>query len=155
MDKTLREEGFNAIAFERRNEIGGLWAFSDDVNYTSVLKQTVCNISKFVSGFSDFPVPEDYPTFFTGSQVADYFKSYASHFDLYPHVRFGTTVEHITRNAADDSWDIHFTASGESTALSFDKVVLAHGCESVPLWPPMRDRNKFKGTVMHSQSFKR
>ncbi|KAI0513073.1 FAD/NAD(P)-binding domain-containing protein [Xylaria bambusicola] len=152
--KSLREEGFNAVAFERRNEIGGLWAFSDDVNCTSVLKETVCNISKFVSGFSDFPVPKDYPTFFTGSQVAAYFQSYASHFDLYPYIRFSNTVERITRNAVDDSWDVHNTTSGESTVLSFDKVVLAHGCESVPLWPPMPNRNKFKGTVIHSQSFK-
>ncbi len=46
--KTLREEGFNVVAFERRDEIGGLWAFSDDAGYTSVLKETVCNVSKFV-----------------------------------------------------------------------------------------------------------
>ncbi|KAI0454300.1 FAD/NAD(P)-binding domain-containing protein [Xylaria acuta] len=152
--KTLREEGFNAVAFERRNEVGGLWAFSDNASYTSVLKETVCNISKFVSGFSDFPVPEDYPTFFTGSQVAEYFKSYASNFNLYPHIRFGTTVKKVTRNSADDGWEVHITTSDRSAVLSFDKVVLAHGCESLPLWPPMPNQSKFKGVIMHGQSFK-
>ncbi|KAI0907766.1 FAD/NAD(P)-binding domain-containing protein [Ustulina deusta] len=152
--KTLREEGFNVVAFERRDEIGGLWAFSDDAGYTSVLKETVCNVSKFVSGFSDFPVPEDYPAFFTGSQVAEYFKSYALHFNLYPHIRFGTTVQRVARNAADDSWDVHITTSDGPAVLSFDKVVLAHGCESLPLWPPMPSKNKFKGILMHGQSFK-
>ncbi|KAI1129200.1 FAD/NAD(P)-binding domain-containing protein [Nemania abortiva] len=152
--KSLREEGFSVVAFERRNEIGGLWAFSNDTSYTSALKETVCNISKFVSGFSDFPVPKDYPTFFTSAQVAEYFQSYASHFNLYPHVRFNTTVQKVTRNAADDGWDVHITNSDGPSVLSFDKVVLAHGCESVPLWPPMPSRDKFKGTIMHGQSFK-
>ncbi|KAI1157378.1 FAD/NAD(P)-binding domain-containing protein [Nemania serpens] len=152
--KALREEGFSVVAFERRNEIGGLWAFSDDASYTSALKETVCNISKFVSGFSDFPIPKDYPTYFTSSQVAEYFKSYASHFNLYPHVRFGTIVQRVTRNASDDAWDVHITNSEGSTVLSFDKVVFGHGCESIPLWPPMPSRDKFKGIIMHGQSFK-
>ncbi|KAI0431077.1 FAD/NAD(P)-binding domain-containing protein [Xylaria sp. FL1042] len=153
--KSLREEGFNVVAFERRNEIGGLWSFSEDTTYTSVLKDTVCNVSKFISGFSDFPVPKDYPTFFPGAQLAEYFKSYASHFNLYPYVRFGTTVKRVTRNAADNSWDVHIVNSDGPTVLSFDKVVLAHGCENLPLWPPMLNRERFKGTVMHAQSFKR
>jgi heterodisulfide reductase subunit A-like polyferredoxin len=46
--KSLREEGFSVVAFERRNEIGGLWAFSNNTSYTSVLKETVCNVSKFI-----------------------------------------------------------------------------------------------------------
>ncbi|KAK8073274.1 hypothetical protein PG994_004173 [Apiospora phragmitis] len=48
--KTLREEGFNAIAFERRDRIGGLWSYSDNPAFTSVVDGSVCNISKFVSG---------------------------------------------------------------------------------------------------------
>ncbi|KAI1348474.1 FAD/NAD(P)-binding domain-containing protein [Xylaria sp. FL0043] len=152
--KSLREEGFDVVAFERRNEIGGLWSFSEDTTYTSVLKDTVCNISKFVSGFSDFPIPKDYPTFLTGAQVAEYFESYASHFNLYPHIRFGTTVKRVTRNAADDGWDVHIVNSDGPAILSFDKVVLAHGYESLPVWPPMPNRERFKGTIMHAQSFK-
>jgi dimethylaniline monooxygenase (N-oxide forming) len=98
---------------------------------------------------------KEYPTFLTSSQVAEYFQSYALHFNLYPHVRFGTTVNRVTRNTADDGWDIHITNSDGPAVLSFDKVVFGHGCESVPLWPPMPSRDKFKGTIMHGQSFKR
>lgn len=46
--KTLREEGFNAVAFERRDHVGGLWSFSPDPAYTSVIDETVCNSSKFI-----------------------------------------------------------------------------------------------------------
>ncbi|KAI1177350.1 FAD/NAD(P)-binding domain-containing protein [Nemania sp. FL0916] len=152
--KTLREEGFSVVAFERRSEIGGLWAFSDNTGYTSALKNTVCNVSKFVSGLSDFPVPKDYPAYWSSSQVAEYFSSYASHFDLYPHIRFRTTVRKVTRNATDDGWDVHITNPDGDSLLSFDKVVFAHGGQSVPLWPPMPNRDKFKGTILHGQSFK-
>lgn len=58
--------------------MGGLWSFSPDTGYTSVIHETVSNISKFVvslislvvyfkifqatdivqSGFSDFPIPK-------------------------------------------------------------------------------------------------
>jgi dimethylaniline monooxygenase (N-oxide forming) len=46
--KSLREEGFDAVAFERREAVGGLWAYSDDPEYTSALDDTTANISKFV-----------------------------------------------------------------------------------------------------------
>ncbi|KAJ4317653.1 hypothetical protein N0V84_007252 [Fusarium piperis] len=45
---SLREEGFDAVALERREAVGGLWAYSDDPEYTSALDETTANISKFV-----------------------------------------------------------------------------------------------------------
>ncbi|RDA85267.1 hypothetical protein CP532_2330 [Ophiocordyceps camponoti-leonardi (nom. inval.)] len=46
--KCLRDEGFDAIAFERRDEVGGVWSHSPDESYTSVIQGTVSNISKFI-----------------------------------------------------------------------------------------------------------
>lgn len=46
--KSLREEGFDAVGFERRDVVGGLWAYSDNSKFTSVLENTVVNLSKFV-----------------------------------------------------------------------------------------------------------
>ncbi|KAI1085355.1 FAD/NAD(P)-binding domain-containing protein [Whalleya microplaca] len=152
--KTLREEGFNAIAFERRDKVGGLWSFSKDICFTSALNETVTNTSKFVSGFSDFPIPKDFPLYFSGSKAADYFELYALHFNLQAHIRFNTTVRRVTRNASDDGWDVHITKPDGDSVLSFDKVVFGHGCEHVPIWPPMSNRYKFKGTVVHSQAYK-
>ncbi|KAI1815543.1 FAD/NAD(P)-binding domain-containing protein [Poronia punctata] len=154
--KCLREVGFDAIGFERRDEIGGLWAFSENASYTSVLNETVCNISKFVSGFSDFPIPEGSPTFLTGSQAAEYFKAYASKFQLHPHTRLGTTVNRVTRNTANHGWDVEVTnREGSSTTVHFfDKVVLCYGSENKPVWPAAPNRDKFQGTVIHAQAFK-
>jgi dimethylaniline monooxygenase (N-oxide forming) len=71
--KALREEGFDVVGFERREELGGVWSYSTNPNFTSVIPETIANVSKFVvghifylvinmltsqSGFSDFPVPK-------------------------------------------------------------------------------------------------
>ncbi|QPC64215.1 hypothetical protein HYE67_006446 [Fusarium culmorum] len=81
--KNLREQGFNAVAFERRESVGGLWAYSDNTDYTAALDDTTVNVSKFVSGFSDFPMPKDYPPFPSRGQMELYFEAYATHFDLH------------------------------------------------------------------------
>ncbi|KAI0156741.1 FAD/NAD(P)-binding domain-containing protein [Hypoxylon sp. FL1284] len=143
--KSLCEEGFDAIGFERRSELGGLWSFSDDLTYTSVLNETVCNVSKFVV---------DYPPYPTSGQVADYFNSYARHFNLLERIRFRTTVNRVTRSASGNTWDVHITSPDGDAVYSFDKVVFGHGCESTPTWPPMPNKDKFKGILMHSQAFK-
>lgn len=58
MLKQLREDGFRVTGFERRDKVGGLWAYSDDTSYTTALPRTMANISKFTCGFSDFPMPD-------------------------------------------------------------------------------------------------
>ncbi len=42
--KELRELGFNVTLFERRSEVGGIWAWTDDRSMTTALKETfLCN----------------------------------------------------------------------------------------------------------------
>lgn len=38
MLKTLREDGFKVTLYERRTEVGGLWAYTDDKGMTSALR---------------------------------------------------------------------------------------------------------------------
>ena len=35
--KNLREEDFSVTVFEKRNSVGGVWAYTDDVNLTTTL----------------------------------------------------------------------------------------------------------------------
>ncbi|KAJ4211639.1 hypothetical protein NW759_012241 [Fusarium solani] len=145
--KSLREEGFDAVAFERRGAVGGLWAYSDDPEYTSALDDTTANISKFVSGFK-------YPPYLSRRQIHEYFESYAKHFELHKHISFGTTVTKMLRNESQEKWDVYVTGPGGEKTLSFDKVVFGNGCESVPVWPSMPGRDMFTGTILHSQAFR-
>lgn len=153
--KALREEGFNVVGFERRDRVGGLWSYSSDPSHTSVIQNTVSNISKFVSGFSDFPVPKEYPPYMTGSHVAEYFQAYARHFQLEQHIRFRTTVRRVLRDKLDSGWNVQVSGPDGESTLHFDKVVFGNGCETVPKWPPMPGKEKFKGTVLHGQSYRK
>ncbi|RSM10837.1 hypothetical protein CEP52_003322 [Fusarium oligoseptatum] len=114
----LREEGFDAVAFERREAVGGLWAYSDDPEYTSALDDTTANISKFVSGFSDFPIPKESPPYLSRRQIHEYFESYAKHFELHKHISFDTTVKKVLRNESEEKWDIYVIGpDGEKDTL--------------------------------------
>lgn len=37
MLKTLREDGFKVTCYERRSQVGGLWAYTDDKSMTTAL----------------------------------------------------------------------------------------------------------------------
>jgi len=48
--------------------------------------------------YSDFPMPDSYPTFPTRDQVGQYLVEYAQHFDLYPHMRLRHRVLKVKRS---------------------------------------------------------
>lgn len=51
--KELRELGFNVTLFERRDDVGGVWTWSEDHSVTTALKETiVCNSKYSVRGVS-------------------------------------------------------------------------------------------------------
>ncbi|XP_076452199.1 uncharacterized protein LOC143287845 [Babylonia areolata] len=50
-----------------------------------------------MTAFSDFPVPSHFPHFLPHAHVMAYFRMYAQHFRLLPHIRFNAEVRHIRR----------------------------------------------------------
>jgi dimethylaniline monooxygenase (N-oxide forming) len=76
----------NPIVFEATDSIGGVW------------KHCTYNSTKLQSHrrdyeFTDFPWPNrDNPDFPTHTEVLDYLRSYAKHFDLVKNVRFNSKV---------------------------------------------------------------
>lgn len=58
MLKQLLQDGFNATLFERRSQVGGLWAYDAKHGWTSALDSTTANISKYTCGFTDYPIPD-------------------------------------------------------------------------------------------------
>lgn len=47
MLKTLREDGFQVTLFERRTEVGGLWAYTEDKGMTTALR---CELTPIACG---------------------------------------------------------------------------------------------------------
>lgn len=46
--KAMLDEGFNVTGFERRPDAGGLWAFSENPQFTSATESTKAQLSKFM-----------------------------------------------------------------------------------------------------------
>ncbi|WP_159448824.1 NAD(P)-binding protein, partial [Demequina sp. NBRC 110053] len=98
--RALREHDLPYAHVERHDAIGGLW---DIDNPGSPMYDSAHFISsKTLSGFSGFPMPDEYPDYPHHRQILAYLKAFADHYGLTEAVRTGTTVERIvpTRNGA-------------------------------------------------------
>eukprot|EP00069_Balaena_mysticetus_P021146 bmy_13410T0 len=63
--KCCLEEGLEPTCFERSDDLGGLWRFTEHVEEgrASLYKSMVSNSCKKMSCYPDFPFPEDYPNY--------------------------------------------------------------------------------------------
>ncbi|KAM5358214.1 hypothetical protein ACJZ2D_015489 [Fusarium nematophilum] len=151
--KSLREEGFQVTCFERRPDAGGIWAFSDNLDYTSVTESTRAQLSKFLSPFSDYPVPDDFPLHPTAGDLVKYYQSYAAHFGLLDSIVFNASVSSITRTENGSQWALHL--EGQETPRVVDKIVVASGSEVTPVLPVIEGLDLFEGQFLHSQAYKK
>ncbi|CAJ2499665.1 Uu.00g025180.m01.CDS01 [Anthostomella pinea] len=154
MLKTLREDGFKVTCFERRSQVGGLWAYTEDKSMTTALEITTASISKYTCGMSDFPMPDKYPHHLAQWEFQEYMESYAKHFDLFRDIVFGATLKRATRNDTDTKWRLELDIDGQPRVEEFDKVALCHGYQTAPNMPEWEGSEKFQGTMIHSQEYR-
>nr|KAG5714537.1 hypothetical protein BaRGS_006983 [Batillaria attramentaria] len=159
--KCCLDEGLEPVCFERTDEVGGLWLYTEKVRNSQgcVMRSTVINTSKEMMCFSDYPIPKHYPNFMHNKQVWQYFKDYAEHFKLNEHIQYNTEVLKVTR-AADFAkmgrWDLQIRdhKSGEERTETFDAVLVCtghHAEKNEPTFPGLSD---FKGRVVHSHDYR-
>ena len=101
---------------------------------------------KEVSALPGLPMPEDYPPFPSGEQVAKYLADYAAHFE-FPIERGVRVIE----ARYEDGWQL------TTTKGRFDGEVLvaATGIWSTPHRPHFRGEDEFTGQILHSRDYKR
>ncbi|KAH7082026.1 putative dimethylaniline monooxygenase [Paraphoma chrysanthemicola] len=152
--KTLREDGFKVTGYERRERVGGLWAYTDDTTMTTALPTTRALISKHTCGMTDFPMPDKYPSHLSSAQFQEYIESYARHFDLLKDIVFNASVNRATRNESDTRWRLEMLVNGEPHSEEFDKVVFCHGYQTEPVMPKYDGQDVYEGRLMHAQQFR-
>ncbi|TNN33027.1 Dimethylaniline monooxygenase [N-oxide-forming] 2 [Liparis tanakae] len=160
--KACLEEGLEPVCFESSDDIGGLWKYkeSPEPERASIYRSLVVNTSKEMMCFSDFPMPADYPNYMHNSQLLQYFRLYADHFDLLRYVRFQTTVKSVTQRpdfSTSGQWDV-VTTNGDGVKEShvFDAVMVCSGHYTDPVLPlsDFPGNETFSGRCLHSQEFK-
>ncbi|KAL8591585.1 hypothetical protein ACOMHN_055552 [Nucella lapillus] len=101
--KACLEDDLQPVCLEKTLDVGGLWNYRPQPSApgtAGIYHSLVINTCKEMTAFSDFPVPTRFPQFLSHAHVLAYFRMYAQHFRLLPHVRFNAEVRGI-RQAED------------------------------------------------------
>ncbi|MEO1401192.1 MAG: NAD(P)-binding domain-containing protein [Cyanobacteria bacterium J06635_1] len=148
--KSCLEEKVDVTAFEQETHIGGNWKFKE--KGISIFRNTELTSSKYLTAFSDFPMPEEYPHFLKHTQYLDYLQAYAQHFDLNRHIKFGTSVKSIQRQG--DQWSLEVAPSEAGNRLVFDAIAVCTGLNTAWELPALTNKSDFKGKIIHSSAYK-
>ncbi|KFW76687.1 Dimethylaniline monooxygenase [N-oxide-forming] 4, partial [Phalacrocorax carbo] len=160
--KCCLDEGLEPTCFERSEDIGGVWRYTDstDGRRVCVYRSVITNTSKEMSCFSDFPCPDDFPSFLPHSLLLEYFRMYAQHFNLLQHIRFKTTALSVRKRpdfATSGQWEVVTETDGIQESHVFDAVMVCTGHYQEPYLPlacfPGID-TCFKGQYLHSQAYR-
>jgi thioredoxin reductase len=150
--KNLLDEGLAVTVYDLGREVGGNWVFTEEEGHSSVFETTHIISSKTFSQYDDYPMPEDYPDYPSHVQLKDYFQGYARHFNLLPHIRFGTMVKDCRRNA-EGKWEVTTEKEGRTDTAVFDALAVCNGHHWQPRMPDYPGH--FDGIFLHSHQVKR
>ncbi|XP_025859090.1 dimethylaniline monooxygenase [N-oxide-forming] 4 isoform X1 [Vulpes vulpes] len=159
--KCCLDEDLEPTCFERSNDIGGLWKFTETSKdgMTRVYKSLVTNVCKEMSCYSDFPFQEDYPNFMNQGKFWYYLQEFAEHFDLLKYIRFRTTVCSVTKRpdfSETGQWDVVTETEGKQERAVFDAVMVCTGHFMNPHLPleSFPGIHNFTGQILHSQEYR-
>ena len=89
-------------AFDRNPGIGGIWDMSHEG--TPVYETAHFISSKTLSGFPDFPMPDEFPDYPGYEHIHSYLHAYADRFNLREHYTFHTAIEKAEPVEGSSDW---------------------------------------------------
>ncbi|XP_073427667.1 dimethylaniline monooxygenase [N-oxide-forming] 2-like isoform X2 [Dendrobates tinctorius] len=159
--KCCLDEGLEPTCFERSNDIGGLWRFTNNIENgrASIYQSVVSNTSKEIMCYSDFPYPEDFPNFLPNSKLLEYIRKYAANFNLLKYIQFKTVVVGVRKCKDFESsgqWNVTTEKDGKQETTIFDAVMVCSGHHIVPYYPveSYPGIKNFRGQHFHSREYK-
>ncbi|CAI9549248.1 unnamed protein product [Staurois parvus] len=160
--KCCLEEGLDPTCFEKSDDIGGLWKYSEMVEEgrASIYQSVFTNTSKEMMCYSDFPMPEDFPVYLHHSKILEYLHLYAEHFDLLKYIQCQTEVCQVTKSphfSKTGQWEVLTKKNGTEKKEYFDAVLVCNG-HHVDHYLPLESFpgiQKFKGRYIHSRFYKK
>jgi hypothetical protein len=143
-------EGLKTLALEKRDSIGGVWAFTRDGRYGGVMTTTETTSSRCVTEISDFPMPETYPEFPSHVEILAYLKDYCARFDLDRHIRLDQQVSNVRKVGG--VWQV---TCANGSAYRAKNLIVSSGVHQHPNdvsgdFP----FNRFAGKILHSAAVK-
>lgn len=155
--KCCMEENLTAVCFERNDTFGGLWEHNANPvpNETTATKQVVCNTSKEIMAFSDFPPPQEFPLYLPQYKYKEYLQLYVKNFDLEKNMKFNKKVQKCEYK--ENKWNL--TVEDLKTNVIhdeiFDALMVCNGIFSKPIMPEYSGIATFSGQILHSQLYRK
>jgi cation diffusion facilitator CzcD-associated flavoprotein CzcO len=122
---------------------GGIWDI--DRRETPMYESAHFISSKSLSGFSGFPMPEEFPDYPRHDQILGYVQEFARAHDLGRHIEFRTRVDAARPTSGSSSWRVTLE-SGEERRYA--GLCVATGATWHPRLPEIAGR--FDGEQLHS-----
>lgn len=144
--KNLKDLNIPFDAYDTAPDIGGLWNINNP--NSTVYESAHLISSKTTTEFKDYPMPEgtaDYPSH---RALFQYFKDYASHFNLYEHFTLNTKILKVERDN-NNNWNVSFESKEPK---KYKGLIIASGT----LWDPKipKFKGSFSGQIIHSKFYK-
>ncbi|KAG8555867.1 hypothetical protein GDO81_017844 [Engystomops pustulosus] len=126
----------------------------------SLYNGVITNASKEMMCYTDYPMPEDFPTYLHNSKVLEYLRLYAEHFNLLPFIQFKTEVCFVAKSpcfSKTGQWEITIEKNGVKKKTCFDAVLVCNGHHVDPYLPleSFPGIDDFKGRYIHSRFYKK
>ena len=149
--KVMVEQGVAFQGFELHSNVGGLWDI--DAPLSTMYDSAHLISSKRMTEFADFPMRDDVAEYPSHRELRQYFRDFATHFDLYRYYRFGAEVTKCEPlGASGEGWRVCWRdAEGEHEG-TFAGVMIANGTLSTPNLPQFA--GEFAGEVIHACNYR-
>ena len=121
----LTAAGFDAVALERRSQIGGVWSL--DGRSTAAYRSLHLITSRARTEFTALRMARGTPDYPSRDAVGAYLESYAERFGLHERIRLRTPVERAERVAG---------GGGAVEGVRFDVLVPGNGHHEGAAGPP-------------------
>src|ERR687894_1118493 len=93
--RALTNAGFDAVAFERGERVGGVWTLED--RPTAAYRSLHLITSRARTEFGEHPMPDSTPDYPSRDAVGRYIEDYVEHFGLADRIRLGAEVTQARR----------------------------------------------------------
>jgi len=141
----LRAAGIDdVVLYDRNDDVGGLWHTTD---YPGLR----CDIPSHLFSYTADPNPAWSHRYATGAEIAAYLRSCADRWGLRERIRFATTVERATFDAAAGMWTVELA---DGTTAQHRVLVSATGGLTAPSIPRIDGLDRFGGPWWHASRWR-
>jgi thioredoxin reductase len=136
--KTFIEQHKNVVVLEKCDRCIGMFSTIQEKEFFK------WSSSRYVSGFSDFPIPKTTPIWFSIQDYLNYLQSYMKHFELERYIRYNTNVKKCYQNKKEE-WIVEYN----NESLLCKKLIICAGLNQTPKFPDIV--KNFRGEIIHTE----